>query len=106
MITEANATIIKSAIRQSITEDLGITRDQIRAEMQDLVKGTCETTFGSQSIEAIVGNAVQRIIDKKLGPQGIQFYVQQEIQKQVNAVVKERVTEMVKQACAAIGRAS
>lgn len=104
MNTEINMTVIKSAIRQSITEDLGITRDSIRAEMDDIVKTTVESQFGQQSLETIVSNAVQRIIDKKLGPQGIQFYVQAEIKKQVNEVVKHRVEDMVKQACAAIGR--
>ena len=98
--------LVSNSIRQGLTTDFGLTKESVTAEMSKLVLESYDKLVKDQSFEALLDKSVDRIINRELSKHGgLINMIRYEVNKQVQDSVKKKIDVLVKDACAAIGRA-
>lgn len=100
-----NNTVLRHAIRESIVNDFGVSRDAIRTEFRDIVGGVAEKYLIQPRIDAILEAKIITTMDKHLkgAYSSLDARIIAEIDKQVKAGIALRVERLVNAACKNLG---
>lgn len=87
-LSQAVATILNHQVRKTLVNDLGLTRDSVRAEATKLVQDAVNKKIN----DLLEGGAIQRYVHDYLTKQlNLRDLCQAEVKRSVNSIVEQKL---------------